>query len=69
MLIKRNLNPKTHKSVQSLFNKEFIFTKEIDAKYSDFYSMLLAKRFEVDYENFAFVNIPECRRNNNKQKN
>lgn len=59
LLIKKNLNPKTHKGVKALFHKEFIFSQQIDAKYSDFYDMLLAKRFEVDYENFAFVNIHE----------
>jgi len=53
------LNPKTHKGVKSLFHKEFILTNQIDPKFSDFYTMLLAKRSEVDYENFAFVNVSE----------
>ena len=55
LLIQLDLNPKTHQGVKSLFHKEFIYTEKMDKKYSDLYSLLMAKRFEVDYENFSFV--------------
>lgn len=55
LLINMDLNPKTHAGVKSLFQKEFIHTGKFDKKYSDFYTLLMAKRFEVDYENFSFV--------------
>lgn len=56
LLINRDLNPKTHLGAKSLFHKEFIHTGEIDKSYSDFYTMLMAKRFEVDYEYFSYIN-------------
>jgi uncharacterized protein (UPF0332 family) len=56
LLIDKNLNPKTHSGVKSLFHKEFIFTGEIDKSYAELYDTLLAKRFEADYEAFAFIN-------------
>lgn len=55
LLINMDLNPKTHQGVKSLFHKEFIFTGKIDKKFSDFYALIMAKRFEVDYENFSYV--------------
>lgn len=56
LLIDKNLNPKTHTGVKSLFHKEFIFTGVIDKSYAELYDTLLAKRFEADYEAFAFIN-------------
>lgn len=55
LLIDKNLNPKTHSGVKSLFHKEFIFTGLIDKSYAELYDTLLAKRFEADYEAFAFI--------------
>ncbi len=62
LLINLNLNPKTHQGVKSLFNKEFILTGKLDEEFSNFYTMLMAKRHEADYENFSFINknkLPE----------
>lgn len=62
LLINLNLNPKTHQGVKSLFNKEFIYTKKLDEEFSDFYTLIMAKRHEADYENFSFIDknkIPE----------
>ena len=47
--------PKTHSGTKSVFNKEFIISKKIDGHFSDFYSFLMAKRFEADYDDFAFI--------------
>ncbi len=55
LLINLNLNPKTHQGVKSLFNKEFIFTGKLDEEFSDFYTLLMAKRHDADYENFSFI--------------
>ncbi len=48
-------NPKTHSGTKSIFNKEFILTGKIETRFSDFYSFLMAKRFEADYEDFVFI--------------
>lgn len=56
LLINLDLNPKTHQGVKSLFHKEFIYTKKLDEEFSDFYTLLMAKRHEADYENFSFIN-------------
>ncbi len=50
------MNPKTHSGVKSLFHKEFIFTGIIDKSFAELFDVLLAKRFEADYEAFAFIN-------------
>ena len=55
LLINMDLNPKTHKGAKSLFQKEFIHTGKIDKKFSDFYTFMMAKRFEMDYEDFSYV--------------
>lgn len=57
LLFKEGFIPKTHNGTKSLFNKEFIQTQKIDSKFSDFYSFLMAKRFEADYDDFAFINL------------
>lgn len=48
-------NPKTHSGTKSIFNKEFILTGKIESRFSDFYSFLMAKRFEADYDDFVFI--------------
>ena len=58
-LINKELNPKTHSGAKSLFHKEFIITGIIDKKFALMYDILLAKRFEADYEIFAFVDAEE----------
>jgi uncharacterized protein (UPF0332 family) len=55
LLIYLDLNPKTHQGVKSLFHKEFIYTGKMDKKFSDFYSFLMAKGFEVDYQIFSYL--------------
>lgn len=55
LLISHDFNPKTHSGVKTLFNKEFILTKKIEGRLSDFYSFIMAKRFEADYDDFVFV--------------
>ncbi len=57
LLASKNLFPKTHNGVRGLFSKEFIVTKQFDVKYVELYNLLLAKRFEVDYDEFSFVDI------------
>lgn len=55
LLVENGFNPKTHVGVKAIFNKEFVLPGKIEGKYSDFYSFLMAKRFEADYADFAFV--------------
>ena len=55
LLIAYGFNPKTHSGSKTIFNKEFILTGKIDSRFSDFYSFLMAKRFEADYDDFAFI--------------
>lgn len=55
LLAINGFNPKTHSGTKSIFNKEFILTGKIDKRYSDFYSFLMAKRFEADYDDFVFI--------------
>ncbi len=55
LLVSNGYNPKTHSGAKSLFNKEFILAHKIDSKFSDFYSFIMAKRFEADYEDFVFI--------------
>jgi uncharacterized protein (UPF0332 family) len=55
LLALHGLNPKTHSGTKSIFNKEFILTGKIESRFSDFYSFLMAKRFEADYEDFVFI--------------
>ena len=62
LLIDMKLNPKTHGGAKALFHKEFVSTGLIDLKFGKLYDMLLAKRFEADYENFAMIDeneVPE----------
>jgi uncharacterized protein (UPF0332 family) len=62
LLTKEGLNAKTHTGTKSLLNKEFFFTGKLNPDFAELYSMLLSKRHEADYENFAFINeqqIPE----------
>lgn len=55
LLAINGFNPKTHSGTKSIFNKEFILTGKIDNRFSDFYSFLMAKRFEADYDDFVFI--------------
>jgi uncharacterized protein (UPF0332 family) len=55
LLALHGFNPKTHSGTKSIFNKEFIFTGKIESRFSDFYSFLMAKRFEADYDDFVFI--------------
>ncbi|MFT4152635.1 HEPN domain-containing protein [Parafilimonas sp.] len=55
-LTKKKLNPKTHQGVKSLFHKEFIYTGNVSKEQGEFFDMLQAKRFEVDYEDYPFIN-------------
>ena len=49
LLAINGFNPKTHSGTKSIFNKEFILTGKIESRFSDFYSFIMAKRFEADY--------------------
>jgi uncharacterized protein (UPF0332 family) len=53
------LNPKSHTGAKSLLNKELIMTGKLESRYSEFYTLLMAKRHEADYENFAFVDAAQ----------
>lgn len=55
LLAINGFNPKTHTGTKTIFNKEFILTGKIENRYSDFYSFLMAKRFEADYDDFVFI--------------
>lgn len=55
LLAINGFNPKTHSGTKSIFNKEFILTGKIERRFSDFYSFLMAKRFEADYDDFVFI--------------
>ena len=55
LLAKNGFNPKTHIGTKTIFNKEFILTGKMESRYSDFYSFLMAKRFEADYDDFVFI--------------
>ena len=57
LLIKKELNPKTHSGAKSLFHKEFVFTGIVSKQFANTYDFLLAKRFEADYENFANIDV------------
>jgi len=55
LLAINGFNPKTHTGTKTIFNKEFILTGKIESRFSDFYSFLMAKRFEADYDDFVFI--------------
>ena len=55
LLASKGFNPKTHSGTKSLFNKEYIHTGKIESRYSDFYSSLMPKRFEADYDDFVYI--------------
>lgn len=55
LLAINGFNPKTHSGTKTIFNKEFILTGKIESRFSDFYSFLMAKRFEADYDDFVFI--------------
>ncbi len=55
LLAINGFNPKTHSGTKAIFNKEFILTGKIERRFSDFYSFIMAKRFEADYEDFVFI--------------
>ena len=62
LLTKHGLNAKTHSGTKSLLNKEFFYTGKLNPEYAELYAMLVSKRHEADYENFAYINqeqIPE----------
>jgi uncharacterized protein (UPF0332 family) len=55
LLSQNGFNPKTHSGAKTIFNKEFILTGKIESRFSDFYTFLMAKRFEADYDDFVFI--------------
>jgi uncharacterized protein (UPF0332 family) len=55
LLAANGFNPKTHSGSKTIFNKEFILAGKVDARFSDFYSFLMAKRAEADYDDFVFI--------------
>lgn len=55
LLAARGFNPKTHSGTKTIFNKEFILPGKILGRFSDFYSFLMAKRAEADYDDFVFI--------------
>jgi uncharacterized protein (UPF0332 family) len=55
LLTNDGLNAKTHTGTKSLLNKEYFLTGKLDNSFADLYTMLMAKRHEADYENFAFI--------------
>lgn len=55
LLAENGFNPKTHSGTKTIFTKEFILTGKIESRYADFYSFLMAKRFEADYDDFVFI--------------
>ena len=55
LLVENRLNPKTHSGTKTIFNKEFILTGKVESRFSDFYSFLMAKRFEADHDYFVFI--------------
>ena len=55
LLFSHGFNPKTHTGTKSIFNKEFILTKKVEGHYADYYSFVMAKRFEADYDDFVFI--------------
>ena len=57
LLAENGFNPKTHSGTKTIFNKEFILTGRIESRFSDFYSFLMAKRFEADYDDFVFIDV------------
>lgn len=62
LLTNAGLNPKTHTDTKSLLNKEYFLTGKSNNSFADLYTMLMAKRHEADYENFAFIDekqVPE----------
>lgn len=59
LLINMKLNPKTHGGAKALFHKEFVLTGIIDKEFGKLYDILLAKRFEADYEDFAMIDDEE----------
>ena len=59
LLTNLKLNPKTHVGAKSLFNKEFVMTGIVDEKLSRFYSNLMARWFDADYEVFTLIKEEE----------
>lgn len=55
LLVENGFNPKTHSGTKTIFIKEFVLTGKVDSRFSDFYSFLMAKRFEADYDDFVFI--------------
>lgn len=55
LLAINGFNPKTLSGTKAIFNKEFILTGKIESRFADFYSLLMAKRFEADYDDFVFI--------------
>jgi uncharacterized protein (UPF0332 family) len=56
LLTKQGLNAKTHTGTKSLLNKDFFYTGKLNPEFAELYAMLLSKKHEADYENFAFIN-------------
>ncbi len=55
LLTNDGLNAKTHTGTKSLLNKEYFLPGKLENSFADLYTMLMAKRHEADYENFAFI--------------
>jgi uncharacterized protein len=57
LLVSKGFNPKTHAGAKTIFNKEFILTQKLKSSLSDFYTFIMAKRFEADYDDFVFIDM------------
>ena len=55
LLVSKGFNPKTHTGTKTIFNKEFILTQKLKSSLSDFYTFIMSKRFEADYDDFVFI--------------
>jgi uncharacterized protein len=57
LLVSKGFNPKTPAGAKTIFNKEFILTQKLKSSLSDFYTFIMAKRFEADYDDFVFIDM------------
>jgi len=60
LLATKRLDAAKHSGVISLFNREFVKTKEIDKKASKTLSMLFTLRSEADYDDFRSFSHEEA---------
>jgi uncharacterized protein (UPF0332 family) len=59
LLVSKGFNPKTLAGTKTIFNKEFIFTQKLNSCLSDFYTFIMAKRFQADYDDFVFIDMDD----------